>query len=166
MAISKNIENEYGAIFTYHKLQEVRIISDDSVQLVMTVYSWINKQARIDGKQPTVRQCIIDRADFAMSPFYTLLKAKFDNFSFGADDMDNSFKQLQDVPLRPEFAEQTGLGQLIKRWNEPLPEEEPEPEEAAAEETAEPEETSVIKEEISPDVTGENTEAGTEPAEE
>lgn len=152
MAISKNIENEYGAIFTYHKLQEVRIISDDSVQLVMTVYSWINKQARIDGKQPTVRQCIIDRADFAMTPFYTLLKAKFENFDAGVDDMDNSFKHLPEISPRPEFAEQTGRGQLIRRWKEASAEEEqPETEEAAITESAEPEEASVIKEEISPE---------------
>ncbi|MBO7731663.1 MAG: hypothetical protein J6S67_03905 [Methanobrevibacter sp.] len=118
MAIDKKIENEFGAEFSYHKLREVRIVNDDKVgiQLVMTVYSWVNKQARIDGKQPTVRQCIIMAADFAMTPFYALLKAKFPEFTTGEDDYDNSFKVVPSG--NAEFVEQTGAGKLLGRWRE------------------------------------------------
>ena len=117
MAIDADVENEYGAVFKYHKLREVRVINDDNagVQLTMTVYSWLNKQARIDGKQPTVRQCIIDNADFAMSPFYALLKAKFESFDTGLDDMDNAFKATKEPPARPQFIEQTAQGRLLRR---------------------------------------------------
>lgn len=120
MAIDKQVENEYGAQFSYHKLREVRIINDDKIgiQLTLTVQSWLNKKARINGKQPTVRQCIVDNADFALTPFYALLKAKFPEFSTGADDMDNSFKAVSDMPEGVEFSEQTASGKLIKRWKE------------------------------------------------
>lgn len=118
MAIDKAVENEYGAEFTYHKLREVRIVNDDKIgsQLVMTVQSWINKQARIDGKVPTVRQCIIHGADFALTPFYALLKAKFPEFTDGANDFNNDFKE--EVIATPEFFEQTGNGDLLARWKE------------------------------------------------
>lgn len=120
MAIDGRIENEFGAKFTYHKLRDVRIVNDDKigVQLTMTVYSWLNKQARIDGKQPTVRQCIIQSADFAMTPFYALLKAKFPEFKNGVDDMDNSFKQAVNVSDGAELIEQTGQGKIISRRKE------------------------------------------------
>lgn len=116
MAIDKAVENEYGAAFNYHKIKEVRIVNDANkgIQIFMTVYSYLNKQARIDGKQPTVRQCIIDNADFAMTPFYALLKAKFEDFSAGADDMDNSFKGEREAgPVK--LIEQTLNGKLIKK---------------------------------------------------
>lgn len=129
MAIGKAVENEYGAQFNYHKLREIRIINDDNigVQLTLTVYSWLNKEARIEGKQPTVRQCIISNADFAVDPFYALLKAKFPDFAKGEDDMDNSFKALKadaaKAPVRnaakvPVFTMQTAHGDLMKRWKE------------------------------------------------
>lgn len=119
MAIDKAVENEYGAEFAYHKLRDVRIVNDDKIgiQLVMTVYSWINKQARIDGKEPTIRQCIIHNADFALSPFYALLKAKFPEFTNGDDDFNNDFKGQVSQPI-PEFFEQTGQGRTIRRWKE------------------------------------------------
>ena len=115
MAISKAVENEYGAEFSYHKLREVRIINDEKIgiQLTMTVFSWINRQARIDGKRPTVRQCIIEGADFALTPFYALLKAKFPDFSSGDDDYDNSFKTERTAPA--ELIEQTGTGNFKRR---------------------------------------------------
>ena len=118
MAISKDVENEYGAKFAYHKLREARVINDDKtgVQVVLTVYSWLNKQARIDGKQPCVRNCIINGADFAMNPFYALLKAKFPEFTSGENDFDNSFKIVADP--EPMFFEQTAQGQLINKWRE------------------------------------------------
>ena len=116
MAISKNVENEYGAEFTYHKLCDVRVTNNDDghVQIIMNVYSWLNKQARIEGKQPTIRQCIIDNADFAMTPFYALLKAKFEDFKEGDDDFDNDFKAgVSDLPMT--LTEQTLTGKLINR---------------------------------------------------
>ena len=118
MAINGKVENEYGAKFEYHKLREIRIINDDvkGIQIYMTVQSWIDKQARIEGKQPTVRQCIIDNADFAMSPFYALLKAKFTDFA-GVDDMDNGFKvKKADKPVR--LFEQTLNGKLLYKGEE------------------------------------------------
>ena len=120
MAIDKAVENEFGAEFTYHKLREVRIINDDNigVQLTLTVESWINKEARIAGKQPTVRQCIIQGADFAMTPFYALLKAKFTDFSGGTDDFDNAFKEAEGQKPVPVFTVQTAHGDLIGRWRE------------------------------------------------
>lgn len=126
MAIDANIENEYGANFTYHKLRDVRIINDDNIgiQLTMTVQSWINKEARINGKQPTVRQCIISGADFAMFPFYSLLKAKFEEFAHGVDDYDNSFKEVLDADGKPvskapaNYTVQTAQGGLVRRWIE------------------------------------------------
>ena len=115
MAISKNVLNEYGAEFNYHKLVDVRVINTDKgVQIIMNVYSWLNKQARIDGKQPTIRQCIIDNADFAMTPFYALLKAKFKDFSDGLDDLNNDFKKEQPA-LPVKLTEQTLQGQIINR---------------------------------------------------
>ena len=124
MAVENAVENEYGALFTYHKLREVRIVNDDKigVQLTLTVQSWLDKQARIEGKQPTTRQCIILAADFAMTPFYALLKAKFPEFTEGADDFDNSFKETEGAEKKmPEFFEQTGHGKLLCRWLEAEP---------------------------------------------
>jgi hypothetical protein len=124
MAIDMPVENEYGAKFDYHKLREVRIINSDKigVQLTLTVDSWLNRQARIDGKQPTVRQCVIMGADFAMEPFYKLLKAKFSEFSDGADDFDNSFKAVKQEG-GTEYIEQTVHGKVISRRSEGLKEE-------------------------------------------
>lgn len=128
MAIDKAVENEFGAEFTYHKLRDVRVVNDDriGVQLTLTVQSWLNKQARIDGKEPTVRQCIISNADFAMTPFYALLKAKFPDFASGADDYDNKFKEPDNTAdakqpaekVQPVFTVQTAQGRLLDRWNE------------------------------------------------
>lgn len=115
MAIDKAVENEYGAAFNYHKIRDVRIINNEQkgIQLFITVYSYLNKQARIEGKQPTIRQCIIDNADFAMTPFYALLKAKFPDFA-GVDDMDNSFKAEREAgPVK--LIEQTLSGKLLNK---------------------------------------------------
>lgn len=136
MAIIKGVENEYGIEFNYHKLREVRLVNDgDSVQLVLTVYSWIDKQARIDGKQPCMRQCIINGADFALNPFYALLKAKFSEFTSGENDFDDAFKGERQ-PVAPEFYDQTMQGQLFKSWKE-VPEGADVPEEEQTEVTAE-----------------------------
>lgn len=122
MAISKNVENEYGAKFNYHKLQNIRIVNGSSgVQMTLTVQSWIDKQARIDGKQPTVRQCIISNADFALTPFYALLKAKFPDFTNGTDDFNNDFKKQSVAAEKASdvsYTVQTAQGQLFDRWQE------------------------------------------------
>lgn len=148
MAIDKAVENEFGVQFTYHKLRDVRVINDDNtgVQLILTIQSWLDKQARIDGKQPTVRQCIISNADFAMTPFYALLKAKFTDFAQGADDMDNGFKAAKlnaakDAPevqkKDPIYTVQTAQGALMKRWKEQAADVEAKEIKEAAEEPAE-----------------------------
>lgn len=127
MAILKKVENEYGVDFRYHKLREARVINgDNGVQLVLTVYSWADKQARIDNKQPCMRQCIINGADFAMNPFYALLKAKFPEFSHGENDFDNDFKGGTVLP-HPEFFDQTATGKLFNSWREAGTEETPPP---------------------------------------
>lgn len=118
MAIAKGVENEFGAKFGYHKLREVRVInSDNGVQLALTVYSWLDKQARIDGKKASVRKCIINNADFALTSFYALLKAKFPEFNDGENDFDNGFKG--DVKAgKVEFFEQSADGKLFNSWKE------------------------------------------------
>lgn len=120
MAIQESIENEYGVMFNYHKIREARVINDDKagVQLVIDVYSWVDKDARINGKEPVIRRCIIHEADFALTPFYKLLKAKFPDYSAGLDDFDNSFKATMKEKRVPQFVEQTITGNLIKRWKE------------------------------------------------
>lgn len=95
MAIQKEIENQYGVNFNYHKIKEVRIYTENDgqqPQVVMLVESYRDKQARIDGKTPVRTKHIIYGADFALEPFYALLKNKFETFSDGQDDLDNSFK--------------------------------------------------------------------------
>ena len=118
MAINKSVENEYGAKFLYHKLRDVRITANDKtgITLVMTVDSYLNKDARIAGKEPSVRQCVISGADFALTPFYALLKAKFPDFSNGTDDFENSFKSAgkKQAPL---FVVQNNQG-AISKWQE------------------------------------------------
>lgn len=116
MAIQKGIENEYGAKFNYHKLRDVRVVNDEKsgIRVIMNVYSWIDKEARTSGKKPTVRQCIIDNADFALTPFYALLKAKFEDFADGADDFNNDFKG-DAAALPVKMIEQTMNGKLIKK---------------------------------------------------
>ena len=119
MAIQEQVENEYGATFNYHKIKSVRIDADDNsgVGLSIIVYSWLNKQCRIEGKKPSIRKCSILQADFALTPFYELLKAKFPEFAGGDDDFDNSFKS-EEKTGGAMFVESTGAGELIKKWNE------------------------------------------------
>jgi len=118
VAVNKKIENEYGAEFQYHKIRDVRITNTEAgIQLVMTVDSYLDKQARIAGKSPTTRQCIISGADFAMTPFYALLKAKFPEFVTAVDDMDNSFKQ--DQPKQDiQYIEQSSDYTMVNSWKE------------------------------------------------
>ena len=116
MAIQKEVENEYGIDFKYHKISKVQIINNDAgVTLRMTVNSYADKQARIDGKQPTTRECIINGADFAMTPFYQLLKAKFPSFQDGNDDFEDDFKVK--VYTEKTLTEQNDHG-AIAQWRE------------------------------------------------
>lgn len=94
MAIIKDVESDYGIPFNYHKIKSVRIEmnpKDNQIVLIMKVASYVSKEARIQNKDAVYTECIIDNADFALTPFYQLLKAKFPDYS-GADDFDNSFK--------------------------------------------------------------------------
>ena len=118
MAINKKIENEYGAEFEYHKIREVKIKNTkNGIQLIMTVDSYLDKQARIANKSPTTRECIINNADFALQPFYALLKAKFPDFKLAHDDMDNSFKGEKFVS-DTKFIQQSSDYTMIKTWQE------------------------------------------------
>ena len=166
MAIIKGVENEFGIEFNYHKLREVRLVNDgDSVQLVLTVYSWIDKQARIDGKQPCMRQCIINGADFALNPFYALLKAKFKEFTNGENDFDDAFKGERQ-PVAPEIYDQTMQGQLFKSWKEVPEGQEPESETPAepVEEQTEAADENQPEEEQLAEETEETIEEAGEPA--
>lgn len=129
MAIKKDIENEYGADFNYHKIKKVTIENDEKngIILNMEVYSYKDKEARISGKMPTVKNCIIYGADFAMQPFYALLKAKFPSYSSGKDDHDNSFKEAEGGKMDPVFYETNKTG-LLNRWTEEETEEDQEEE--------------------------------------
>lgn len=116
MAISKEIENEYGVKFNYHKIADVRLlITEDNIQLKMKVDSYANKQARIDGKHPISQIYVIDNVDFALQPFYMLLKNKF-NVINGDDDFDNSFKEHKVHPRT--FSRQSLMSGLLERWQE------------------------------------------------
>lgn len=118
MAIQKEVENEYGAKFDYHKIRDVRITANDKtgITLVITVDSYLDKDARINGKEPSIRQCIISGADFALTPFYALLKAKFPDFTGGKDDLNNDFKGEAAKP-DPLFVVQNNKG-AIDKWRE------------------------------------------------
>lgn len=118
MAIKKDIENEYKAKFNYHKISEVRIFaSEGDISLFITTESYVDKEARHSGAKAVKMENIITHADFAMSPFYALLKAKFPMFQNGIDDLDEDTEKTE---TRPEtlFTQQTPAGDLIDRWNE------------------------------------------------
>ena len=92
MAIIKEIESEYGVPFKYHKIQSVRVESQDNeIILIMKVASYVSKEARAANKNAVYTECCINNADFALTPFYSLLKTKFPQFE-GDDDFDNTFK--------------------------------------------------------------------------
>lgn len=115
MALSKGIENMFGISFSYHKLNDVHIIiGDDGIQLRMTVASYVNKEARDEGKQPFLSENIIDGADFALTPFYKLLKAKFADYA----DAQDVFEDKQENPRRAVYTQQTLQGKLISQREE------------------------------------------------
>lgn len=153
MAIVKSIENEYKAKFDYHKVSDIHIlVTDNDIQLRIIVDSYVNKEARKQGARAVQTENIIQHADFAVKPFYELLKAKFGMFQAGVDDYDDAWKTAEDTP--PLFTQQTPDGELIGQWTE-----EPENEEAAGKETeaaaeVAPEEEVIEEAEVTPEVSG------------
>lgn len=116
MAINKELENQYQVKFNYHKIHSVRILTDeDGIQLRIVTASYANKEARKNGAKAVLTENIIQNADFAMNPFYALLKAKFPSFSDGLDDFDDAWKS---APGRVLYAQQTMEGQTIQQWTE------------------------------------------------
>lgn len=117
MAIVKGIENIYGAKFSYHKLSDVRIaVTANGIQLRMIVESYMDKDARKTGKQPVRTENIIENADFALTPFYKLLKAKFEDYAGSEDDFEDSWKPAADKNI--VLTQQTPQGQLISKHEE------------------------------------------------
>lgn len=119
MAINKEIETEYGVRFKYHKIDDVRIVTrDNETTLVIRVASYLNKSARIADKEAVYHECCINNADFALTPFYALLKAKFPDYANGKDDFDNSFKETEDVNTEVLYLQQDVKGKNVKKWTE------------------------------------------------
>ena len=116
MAITKGIENIYGVSFDYHKLVDVRIkVKDGDTTLYMTVESYRDKDARKEGKQPVRTENIILHADFALAPFYALLKAKFKDFSGASDDFEQVEKSTVSEAV---YLQQTPQCKPISRFTE------------------------------------------------
>lgn len=121
MAIVKGIENIYGAKFSYHKLSDVRIaVTANGIQLRMIVESYMDKDARKTGKQPVRTENIIENADFALTPFYKLLKAKFADYAGSEDDFEDSWKtnELEETKKKITYTQQTVQGKLISKYEE------------------------------------------------
>lgn len=117
MGIKKEIENEYKAKFNYHKISEVRIFTVNGVsQLRITTESYVDKEARKAGAKAVKTENIIENADFALTPFYALLKAKFPMFQDGEDDFNDEWKTIEES--RPQYTQQTPSGELLAQWEE------------------------------------------------
>lgn len=145
MGLNKGIENQYGINFDYHRINDVHIIVTESgIQVRMTVSSYVNEHARRNGKAAYKTVNIIDGADFALTPFYLLLKAKFADFADAAD----VFEEVQqEERRRMVYTTQTLQGRLISQTEEPDPQQETtQPAEIEPEETqeAQAEEPTVI----------------------
>lgn len=117
MAIEKEIENEYQAKFNYHKISEVRLFNiDGDIQLHIMTESYVSKEARMSGAKAVKTENIIQHADFAMTPFYALLKAKFPLFKDGIDLLEDN--EVQETKPETEYVQQTPAGNLIDAWKE------------------------------------------------
>lgn len=117
MAIQKNVLTEFNTEFKYHKIVEVNILSNDNgIQLRIVTDSYLDKESRQKGARAIRMENIISGADFAFSPFYNLLKAKFPMFADGDDDFEDSWKGVE----KPEvmYTQQTPRGELINQWKE------------------------------------------------
>lgn len=119
MAIIKSIENQYGADFNYHKLREVKIRVDENkgVILIMKVESYLDKDARQQGKTPVVTLNTIVGADFALTPFYKILERKFPQFKDCSDDFDNSHKP-ELIKKSPVFGIESQDQTVNEQWRE------------------------------------------------
>lgn len=119
MALTKGIENIYGASFNYHKISDVKIVvSDNGIQLRIIVDSFVDKDARKAGKKPVRTENIIEGADFALTPFYMLLKAKFGDFADATDDFDDAWKNK--VTPQVIYTQQTPQGELLSKYRESI----------------------------------------------
>lgn len=121
MALVKGIENIYGAKFSYHKLSDVRIaVTENGIQVRMIVDSYIDKQARVDGKQAVRTENIIENADFALTPFYMLLKAKFADYAEAEDDFSTDWKTngQEETKKKITYTQQTVQGKLLSKREE------------------------------------------------
>lgn len=117
MGIKKEIENEYKAKFNYHKISEVRILTVNGVtQLRIMTESYVDKDARKAGAKAVKTENIIENAEFALNPFYALLKAKFPMFQDGEDDFSDDWKGAESG--KPQYTQQTPSGDLIAQWEE------------------------------------------------
>ena len=117
MALVKGIENSYGVKFSYHKIDNVKIVvTDKGIQLRMTVDSYVDKDARKNGKKPVRTENIIEGADFALTPFYMLLKAKFADYADADDDFIDDWKETK--PAKITYTQQTPQGDLISHYEE------------------------------------------------
>lgn len=115
MALQKGIENLYGIKFDYHRITDVHIIiADNGIQLRMTTASYADEEARRSGKEPIKTVNIIDNADFALTPFYMLLKAKFADFA----DAKDVFEEKAEPAGRVIYTQQTQRGKLISQKEE------------------------------------------------
>lgn len=135
MALIKEIENSYGVTFNYHKIGDVRILKTKAgTQLRITVESYLDKEARRNGKQPIKTEAIIEHAEFALDPFYALLKAKFPEFS-GLDDTEHVSTGIEQPA---EYFIQSGAKTIAHRKEELAePEETLQPEETTEQEQVE-----------------------------
>lgn len=118
MAIQKDVLTEFNTTFRYHKIVEVNILTTDAgIQLRIVTDSYLDKESRQKGARAIRMENIISGADFALSPFYGLLKAKFPMFAEGDDDFEDSWKKPE-YPVEPVFTQQTPRGDLIAQWKE------------------------------------------------
>lgn len=116
MAVIKDIENVYGAEFNYHKIKSVTLNSiNGNIVLKIVVASWINKEARLNGKNPVLTENIINNADFAMNPFYSLLKAKFKSYENSDDDWERLSPSARG---KSSYTQLTPAGQIISQYTE------------------------------------------------
>lgn len=154
MALTKGIENIYGASFNYHKISDVKIVvSDNGIQLRIIVDSFVDKDARKAGKKPVRTENIIEGADFALTPFYMLLKAKFGDFADATDDFDDAWKNK--VTPQVIYTQQTPQGELLSKYRESIAQTESTT--AQEEQTpAESAETTASQEEATSDATTED----------
>lgn len=114
MALKKEITNEYGVDFQYHKISDVRIINKDGdVQIRMIVDSYLNEEQRRSGKASIRTENIIQHADFALTPFYALLKAKFPQYENAEDVVEETTDAIPAI-----MTQQSMDGKLISQTKE------------------------------------------------